>query len=379
MGGVIMVYSASYIFAQEQYGSSTHFLVRQLIFIFLGLAAMVILARIKFAIIFKYALVAHLFIAVLILLTFVPGVGISVKGAHRWLSVAGLNLQPGEMLKYSLILLSAWYFENFGRLNLKEKTWQILILFFPLILVVRQPDFGAFSICFSVIAFVCFLSSFPRKLFYSMVGTGAFGILVVLFMAPYRVKRIMTYLDPWKDPRNAGFQIIQSYLAFAKGAIVGQGIGNSHEKLFYLPEAHNDFILSVIGEEAGFIGVLIVMIAFLMLIYFGFRLAVLVRNKTGSIVVASITFVIGFQAFLNMGVVLGLLPTKGLNLPFVSYGGSSILANLAAIGILFSAMRAQGALDRVYGLSASGNINATKNEDGFSQGRMPEVLINFKN
>jgi cell division protein FtsW len=164
--------------------------------------------------------------------------------------------------------------------------------------------------------------------------------VAILFMQPYRVVRIMTFLDPWKNAKTSGFQIIQSYLALASGEVVGKGLGNSSEKLFYLPEAHNDFILSVIGEELGFVGVVSVVILYLLFLFLGLKAAFTIRNRLGKMLITSITFTIVLQALLNMGVVMGLLPTKGLNLPFVSYGGSSIIVNLFAIGIVLSTIRA---------------------------------------
>ena len=170
-----------------------------------------------------------------------------------------------------------------------------------------------------------------------MLGlVGAFGIMI---SAPYRVKRVLTFLDPWADPRGSGFQILQSFLAFANGAFFGQGLGNSNEKLFYLPEAYNDFIFSVIGEELGFIGVLATAIMFVSFIFIGLKMAITLKSRVGSILVSTVVFAIGLQAFLNMGVVLGVLPTKGLNLPFVSYGGSSMVANLAALGLVMACIK----------------------------------------
>jgi cell division protein FtsW len=208
-----------------------------------------------------------------------------------------------------------------------------------LALLIKQPDFGSFSICFFVIAFVCFMSSFPRKYFYYSLMAGGVGGIFILFSQAYRVKRLLTYLDPWKNPQGSGFQIIQSYMAFANGSAFGQGLGNSNEKLFYLPEAHNDFIFSVIGEELGFIGVFLIICLFIAFIYFGFKLILQVRDRVGIILGSSVIFVLGLQALLNMGVVLGLLPTKGLNLPFISYGGSSLICNFFGIGLLLSVVK----------------------------------------
>src|SRR5690606_26270730 len=171
-----------------------------------------------------------------------------------------------------------------------------------------QPDFGTFFISAIIIGFIAYLSSFPRKYFYASLISGIVGIVIILLAAPYRVKRILSFLDPWKDPRGTGFQIIQSFLAFANGSIFGQGLGNSNEKLFYLPEAYNDFIFSVVGEELGFVGVCATVIMFISFIFIGFKMAINLKSRVGSIMTSTIIFSIGFQAFLNMGVVLGILP-----------------------------------------------------------------------
>ena len=196
-----------------------------------------------------------------------------------------------------------------------------------------------------LIAFACFLSNFPRKYFYSAFVLGVITAAGLLVSAPYRVKRLLVFLDPWSDPQNSGFQIIQSYLAFANGRIFGQGIGNSNEKLFYLPEAHNDFIFSVIGEELGFVGVLVIVLLFVAFTFLGFKLALTPRSNINKQVVSIFVFAIAIQSFLNMGVVLGLLPTKGLNLPFISYGGSSLIANLVAIGFVLSSLKGKSQID----------------------------------
>ena len=228
------------------------------------------------------------------------------------------------------------FFEKFDYLKMNDIIKYIVAIIFPLVVLIMQPDYGSFLICLVVIIFACFMSSFKRKIFYSILGSGIFLILITIFTQPYRVKRILAFMDPWKNARTSGFQIIQSYLAFANGAFWGQGLGNSNEKLFYLPEAHNDFIFSVLAEELGFIGVLITVILFLLLIYWGFNLVISLPQKTFQILVSSVVFLIGFQALINMGVVLGMLPTKGLNLPFISYGGSSIVANFFGLGLMIA-------------------------------------------
>jgi cell division protein FtsW len=262
-----------------------------------------------------------------------------IKGSRRWLNLGFMNLQPGEFIKYSLMLASIRFFENFNSYTPKQRCLYFTGIVYPLTIFVVQPDFGTFFICSMVIGFIAYLSSFPRKYFYTTLVVGMIGAFGILISAPYRMKRVMTFLDPWKDPRGSGFQVIQSFLAFANGSFFGQGLGNSKEKLFYLPEAYNDFIFSVVGEELGFIGVVVTIFMFLSFIFIGFKLALSLKSRVGSIMISTIIFTIGFQAFLNMGVVLGVLPTKGLNLPFVSYGGSSMVANLAALGLIIACLK----------------------------------------
>lgn len=340
--GIVMVFSASYMYARENFGSPTYFLIKQIIFITFGVGASFVLARTKINFWYKYAYAINGFFVFMLAMTQVPGIGVVMKGSHRWLNLGFMNLQPGEFVKYSLMLAGIKYFENFNLYPHKDKALNSVGLILPLLIFLKQPDFGTFAISSLLLAFIAFLSHFPRKLFWGLTVSGMIGAIALLFGADYRVKRILVFLDPWSDPKNSGFQIIQSFLAFAQGGVTGQGLGNSNEKLFYLPESYNDFIFSVIGEELGFMGVVGGVILFLGFIYLGFKLALSLRSRLSSLLVASIVFCIGIQAFLNMGVVLGLLPTKGLNLPFISYGGSSMVANLAALGLVFSAIRWNG-------------------------------------
>jgi cell division protein FtsW len=337
--GLIMVWSSSYILAKENFGSPYYYILRQLAYLFMGVLAAFIISKTKYTFWLKYGFIINVIASIIVALTIVKGIGNSAKGASRWLSLGGFSLQPGEIVKFTIILSSLSFFENWNKMDNKEKLKHGGSILLPLALLVKQPDFGTFFICFVVISFVCFMSSFPRKYFYySMISGGLIGV-VILFSQAYRVKRMLTYLDPWKNPQGSGFQIIQSYMAFANGSAFGQGLGNSNEKLFYLPEAHNDFIFSVLGEELGFVGVFFLISLFLAFIYFGFKLSLKIKDRVGLILASSIIFVLGLQALLNMGVVLGLLPTKGLNLPFVSYGGSSLLCNFVGIGILLSVLQ----------------------------------------
>lgn len=337
--GVIMVYSASYMYAKEKFGNSGYFFLRQLLFVVVSLGIAFVVSRTKYKFWLKFALHVNYAACFLLTLTFVPGFKTIVKGANRWLRFGGFTLQPGEFVKYTIILVSIVFFEKFQEFDRNKRLNYGFCMGLPFLLLILQPDFGTFSICFFGMSFVCFLSSFPRRYFYSAFVVGLIMGGAVLVSAPYRVKRLMAFLNPWENAQGSGFQIIQSWIGFANGGFFGTGPGNSIEKLFYLPEAHNDFIFSVIGEEFGFIGVFAMVTLFLSIVFFGFSLAMKVKLREGSLMMAAVIFVIGIQCALNMGVVLGLLPTKGLNLPFISYGGSSLMSNLFGIGLFFAVLR----------------------------------------
>jgi len=338
MLGVVMVFSSSFLLSKDYYGNPSYLFLKQLSFVVVGSGLAFVVSKTKVTFWLKFGPMIHLFFTFLVLLTFVDGLGSTVKGANRWVNFGFLGIQPGEFIKYTIALVAIPFFEEFDKSTPKQIINRAIIMLLPLLFLLLQPDFGTFSISFFVLLFIGFYSSFNRKYFYisSLVGLVCGGVTLV--SQPYRVERLLTFLDPWKNPQGSGFQIIQSYMGFANGALFGKGLGNSHEKLFYLPEAHNDFIFSVIGEELGFVGVLVLVCLYAVLIYHGFRVGLEIDKKWPRLVVLSVTFTIGLQAMLNMGVVLGLLPTKGLNLPFISYGGSSLLSNLFALGILFSAV-----------------------------------------
>jgi cell division protein FtsW len=339
--GVIMVYSSSYIYAKELFGSSAHYFYRQLIYIVVSVAMAFTLWKTKVSFWFKYGWFFHGVVIGLLGLTHTQSYSNAAKGASRWLALSGFTFQPGELIKYTLVLVACQFFHEFSSYNRDKRITYALMFLVPAGLLLAQPDFGTFSICALILGIACFYSDFPRKYMYSAIITGILVIIPILISKPYRVRRLFSYLDPWKNPQTSGFQIIQSYLAFAHGSLFGQGLGNSNEKLFYLPEAHNDFIFSVIGEELGFFGVALVVALFIAFLFLGFKIALQMSEKKSFLLVASLVTTLGVQITFNMGVVLGLLPTKGLNLPFISSGGSSMLANFFCIGLILSAVRAE--------------------------------------
>lgn len=343
--GAVMVLSSSYLYSREVHSSASYIFTKQMIFLLIGVTGAFIMYRMKFLFWKKLTFGVHAAVAIIMVLTLIPGLSHSVNGASRWINIGLMGLQPGEMLKFSTLLFSIQYFDSFTSMEKNEKISKGLWLLAPLGILVLQPDFGTFSICCLVMAFTCFMSNFPRKIFYGAIPVGMTLGAMILVSQPYRVRRLFAFLDPWKNPRGSGFQIIQSLFGFANGGIVGEGLGNSNEKLFYLPEAHNDFIFSVIGEELGFLGVIVLVALFLGFVYQGLKVATKIDDRYGAMVVSAVTYTIGLQAFLNMGVVLGLLPTKGLNLPFVSYGGTSLIMNCVGVGIILSVYRYQQRLN----------------------------------
>lgn len=346
--GLVMVLSSSYQFSKAMKGSSLYFFNRQIFFLGIAAVMLLVVKKVKSDVWYKYASLLHYAVVFLIILTIIPGVSHTKNGASRWLQLFGFSFQPAEFLKYSLIPYGLKFFDEFNLRDSKENMKQFAWILLPIALLAKQPDFGSLAICSVLLGYLSFISSFPRKYFAILSVSGVLALGTLAFSQPYRLKRLMIFLDPWKDPTNSGFQITQSLMSFAHGSFFGQGLGNSLGKLHYLPEAHNDFIFSIIGEETGFFGISILVFLFCGFVYSGLKLADQVGKPFQAKIVSAITFSIGIQAILNMGVVLALLPTKGLNLPFISYGGSSLIANFFAVGMLLSLSRPQDARQETY-------------------------------
>lgn len=338
-----MVYSSSYIYALERTGDGFAFLKKQTLFSLLGMFALIIGFNTNYRRLARYHYAVLGTVLFLLVLVFVPGIGAKVGGAQRWLRLGFFNFQPGELAKFGIIFFVAKQLDR-KQDQFNTFTKSILSHFLipaPLfILLLLQPDFGTTAMIILVLFCLLFLSGVPWKYFLSSVGAALLAGLVLAFTSPYRLARISTFLNPWKDPSGKGFQILQSFVGLYNGNLFGVGLGNGKEKLFYLPEAHNDFIFSVIGEELGFVGVFSLITAFVFFIYRGLKIAwnceKLYGDRFGMLLGSGITLALGLQGLVNMAVVLGILPTKGLNLPFISYGGSALLVDLFAVGILLS-------------------------------------------
>ncbi len=342
--GLVMVYSASSALAAKRYLDSAYLLKHQVVPLAAGLLVMAVLAFRDYAWLDRLAypiLGGVLFLLVLVL---VPGVGHRAGGASRWLKLAFFSVQPAELAKLALVVFLAHHLAKHQD-RVKSLSRGFL---YPLgvagvvtLPVLLEPDLGM-SLTLLIITAVLLFVAGTRITYLGSLAVAAVPVLYVLVSsADYRVKRLTAFLEPWKDPADSGFQIIHSFLAFGSGGFLGTGLGASKQKLFYLPEPHTDFILSVLAEELGFWGVALVILLFLILVWRGILIALNAREYFGTYLALGATLIIGLQAFVNAAVVMGLLPTKGLTLPFISYGGSSLLANFACVGIMLS-VAAQG-------------------------------------
>ncbi|MDQ3034471.1 MAG: putative lipid II flippase FtsW [Myxococcota bacterium] len=339
--GVVMVFSASAVFASQRYGDGHFFLVRQGAFALIAMPLMIVVSRIDYH--YLRALTYPFLGACTLLLVYVAlGFGHSAGGAARWIPVGPINVQPAEMAKVAMIL---WLAYSLSKKQEAVRSFKIgilphlIVMGLLALLCLRQPDFGsAAMIC--VLTFIMLFAAGAKVGPIALLITGGASVAAMLvWSSPYRMRRVEAFLDPFSHRQDAGYQIAESLLAIGSGGATGVGIGDSRQKLFFLPEAHTDFIGSIVGEELGFVGVALVVFAFAWIVVRGARVAFRALDEYGTFLAIGITVFIGLQAFINLGVVTGLLPTKGLALPFLSYGGSSLLVNAAAMGILLNVSR----------------------------------------
>ncbi|HPT51164.1 MAG TPA: putative lipid II flippase FtsW [Accumulibacter sp.] len=341
--GMVMVYSAS--MATAEAGRMTgnqpaYFLIRHAVFLTIGLVAAAVAFQVPLSTWQQWA--PWLFVAgfVLLALVLIPGIGRDVNGARRWLPLLVVNLQPSELMKFFAVLYAADYTtRKMPHMHDLKKA------FLPLasamvavgILLLKEPDFGAFVVIIAIAMGILFLGGMRARLFVVLILVLGLAFAALIIFSPYRRDRIFGFMDPWADAFGRGYQLSHALIAFGRGELLGVGLGASVEKLFYLPEAHTDFLLAVIAEELGFFGVLAVVFLFALLIQRAFaigRQSVALDRLYSALVAQGIGVWIGVQSFINMGVNMGLLPTKGLTLPLMSFGGSGILANCVALAVL---------------------------------------------
>lgn len=341
--GMVMVYSASMATAEaaRQTGNqSSYFLIRHGIFLIMALVAAGMAFQVPMATWQRWSPWLFVIGFVLLALVLIPGIGREVNGARRWLSLGLVNLQPSELMKLFAVLYAADY-----TARKMPYMHDLKKAFLPLasamvavgVLLLKEPDFGAFVVIISIAMAILFLGGMRARLFVILIIVLAVAFAALIIISPYRRDRIFGFMDPWADAFGRGYQLSHALIAFGRGELFGVGLGASVEKLFYLPEAHTDFLLAVIAEELGFVGVLVVILLFSLLIQRAFaigRQAVALERFYSALVAQGVGVWLGVQAFINMGVNMGVLPTKGLTLPLMSFGGSGILANCVALAVL---------------------------------------------
>ncbi len=338
--GLLMIYSASYVWAEYKFADPFKYVKNQALFLIIGLILMFLISRVPFENYYKYA--NTIFLVCFILLVLVLFFGTERNGSKSWFGIGSFGIQPSEFMKLAMIIFTSKYLYNNRKDlgNIKKGVLPILgitLIIFGLIML--QPDFGTGVILIMGVIGLLFIGGVNIKFFLKIGLLGIMGIVLLILAAPYRLKRILSFLNPWEDPLGSGFQIIQSLYAIGPGGLFGFGLGESRQKHFYLPEPQTDFIFSIISEEFGFLGVVIVSLLFITIIYSGIKIALKSNNLFGKYLAFGIVFSLGFQALLNLMVVVGLIPVTGVTLPFLSYGGSSLLITLISIGIVLNVNR----------------------------------------
>ncbi len=342
--GIVMIYSSSGISASQGLGDKTYFLGRHILFLCIGLMAAFGVMALDYRDLQRFAKPIMLVVIGLLILVLIPGIGKASFGARRWFKAGPINFQPSEFAKLAILIYLADFLAR--KQNKIKSFWEgflplVMILGLLCALIVKQPDLGN-SMLIAVIILTMMFAAGARVLHVGALAMLASPVLFYLVVSKaYRLRRIIAFIDPWKDPQGVGFQLSQSQIALGSGGVFGVGLGQSVQKLFYLPAAHTDFILSIIGEELGLLGTLAIVLLFMLLIWQGARIAKRTTDPFGYYLAFGIVVMIGLQAVINIGVSIGAFPTKGLPLPFVSYGGSALIFNMIAVALLLNISRVQ--------------------------------------
>jgi len=362
--GLVMVASASITFADRDLGQPFYYAMRQAVYIGIGVMLAFPVYRVRLALLEQSGLVLLVAALALLLAVLVPGIGREVNGSMRWINTGLFNLQVSEPAKLMILIYLAGYLARHGE-ELRERFSGFLkplaILVLAALLLLMEPDFGATVVLMATAMGMIYLAGVRLLHFSGMLGMAGLSLAGLAVSSPYRMERLTTFLNPWADPFDSGFQLTQSLIAIGRGELSGVGLGSSIQKLFYLPEAHTDFVFAVLAEELGLLGVLVVIALYAVVVWRAFAIA-LQAEKSGNVFAAGLAYGlgiwIGLQSFINMGVNMGLLPTKGLTLPLMSYGGSSMVVMCVAIALLLRIdSETRCTLD---GLSASGAVAATR-------------------
>jgi cell division protein FtsW len=337
--GLVAVYSASSILAEQRYGDHYYYLRKQIMFCLLGFIIMILAKNINYLFYRRFVYFFLVSSVILLGLLLVPELGMRVGGAQRWFKVGFISIQPAEIVKLSLAMFMAYAMNKNLEIMGTFKHGllpHIVVGTVVIILILLQPDLGTAVIIGLWMLILLFIGGVNLGQLFVLLGLATPVVFYLISHTAYRLNRWWAFLNPWEDPRGIGFQIVHSFLAFGSGGLMGVGLGNSKQKLLYLPEPHTDFILAIIAEEIGFIGVSILLVLFALIIIRGIKIALRAPELFGTYLAMGISCMLAVQVIVNMGVVMALLPTKGLTLPFISYGGSSLIVNFIGIGILMN-------------------------------------------
>ena len=336
--GLIMVYSASNVVALYKFNDKTYFLKRQLIFAVIGVSLMFIIININLELLYKYTIYIYIVGLILLILVLIPGIGVVRGGARSWIGIGSFSIQPSEFMKLaSIMMLSKYLSKNYKKITSFFELFKLLIVIcFTFFLIMLQPDFGTGLVLVLSCVLLLFNAGAKYKYFIILGIVGVLAFVALIISAPYRLTRIFAFLDPWQDPLGSGFQSIQSLYAIAPSGIFGLGFNNSVQKHFFLPEPQNDFIFAIICEEFGLIGGILIIICFLYIIITGIKTSIYVDDLYLKFLSIGISLMFFVQVFINIGVVIGLLPVTGITLPILSYGGSSLVLTLISLGVLIN-------------------------------------------
>ena len=337
----MMVFSASNVVAEAKFNDSLYYFKRQLLFLIIGFIIMFFIIKYDIAKITKYINLIFLFCLVLLMLVLIPGIGLVRGGARSWIGVGGFSIQPSEFMKLGLIGLYAKYLsENYNDLK-KLKNFIMLFSLAGVIflIIMLQPDFGTGLVIVLSTALMIYIAGVPNKYFVVIIIIGLIGAILLILSAPYRIERILAFVNPWEDPLGSGFQGIQSLFAITPGGLFGHGFNMSMQKHFFLPEPQNDFIFAILIEEFGLIGGSIVLSLYFIIIYRSIVIALSLRNRFLKFYVIGITIALAVQVSINVSVVIGLIPVTGITLPLFSYGGSSLILTIVSLAIIVSSSK----------------------------------------
>ncbi len=340
--GLLFIYSASSMLALEKHSSAFYFLKKQLIGLGLGIAALIVARLFPLRLVKKLTPLAFIGSLLLTALTLVPGLSHHIHGSSRWLGIAGFSFQPSELLKIGLILYLASFLT---KKEFKKKSFThcylpfLMIMGIVSLILLKQPDFGLTVTLLVTAGIMLFIAHIPLTYLAGTIAASLPALIILVIMRPYRLNRILSFLNPWNDPQGSGFQIIQSLIAIGSGGFWGVGVGQSKQKFFYLPMQHTDFIFSIIAEETGFVGSCTIIILFILLLYFGLRIAAHLNDQFSFFATTGFITLIGLETGINIAVATGLAPTKGIGLPFISYGNSALMCNLIIIGLIMNMVR----------------------------------------